>query len=65
VAADEFVGRELLEDVEIAFALHLFVVVANNRVGGFARCAAFTVLPLSLALSNRPVICLQCPETAM
>jgi hypothetical protein len=30
--ADEFVRRELLEDVEIAFALHLFVVAANNRV---------------------------------
>jgi hypothetical protein len=33
---DEIVGEELLEDMEIAFALHLFGVPADDSLGGFA-----------------------------
>ena len=47
---DEVVREELLEDLEIAFALHLFGIVADDSLGGFAGCA------VPHCLSNRPVI---------
>jgi hypothetical protein len=36
---DEIVSEQLFEDIEIAFALHLFGIPADDSLGGFAGCS--------------------------
>jgi hypothetical protein len=52
---DEVVGKEFLEDIEIAFALHLFGVSADVSLGSFAGSpVAHCLSPITRCGENSP-----------
>jgi len=51
----EVVGKEFLEDIEVAFGLHLFGVSADDNLGGFAGSpVAHCLSPITRRGGNSP-----------
>jgi hypothetical protein len=66
---DEFLERKLLEDVEIAFALHLFVLLLRRRTALAASldalCSHFSLFLYLSPMARRFVSRFNRAETAM
>ena len=50
----EIVREEFVEDIEVAFALDLFGISADNSFRGFGRSDAVHILPLARAPADQP-----------